>query len=45
MGGLSGETDTWLPGLTTEFFCEISEKALLEQGFFVIGQLYATVET
>ena len=30
MGGLFGEEDTWLPGLTTENFFVICEKALLE---------------
>ena len=42
MGGLFGEADTWIPGLTTENFYVICEKALFEQGFFVIGPLYAT---
>ena len=42
MGELSGEADTWLPGLTTKNFFVICEKALLKQGFFVTGLLYAT---
>ena len=42
MGGLFGAADTWIPGLTTENFYVICEKALLKQGFFVTGPLYAT---
>ena len=42
MGRLSGETDTWLPGLARKNFCTI-KKALFRQGFFVINQLYVAV--
>jgi len=44
MGGLSGETDTWLPRLTSNNCGDLSVKALHEQGFFVMGPLYVTAE-
>ncbi len=40
MGGLFGEADTRLPGLTTWNFYVICEKALLKQGFFFVGLFY-----